>query len=87
VYDFAEENGGAFLVMEYAPNGSLAYLVQRAAAQNKLLGFEAVVKLLRDTAAGLATIHERGGVHRDLKPANILDDQQTHAKVADLGLV
>ncbi|MDO8970763.1 MAG: bifunctional serine/threonine-protein kinase/formylglycine-generating enzyme family protein [Saprospiraceae bacterium] len=87
VYDFAEENGALLLIMEYAPNGNLANLIGQSINQNKLLKIESVLSLTREIAAGLASIHEIGGVHRDLKPANILLDKNMHAKIADLGIV
>lgn len=84
-YDFAEntERGELYLVMEYAPGGSLKDLL----AKQGPLAVEQVVRLAQDLCDGLIAIHEQlGVVHRDIKPSNILFDELGNAKIGDLGL-
>jgi serine/threonine protein kinase len=82
IYDFEEAEGRLYLVMEYAPGGSLARLV----GERGPLPVEEAVRLTLEAAAGLEALHQLGTVHRDVKPSNILLDGQNHAKLADLGL-
>jgi tetratricopeptide (TPR) repeat protein len=77
-------SGDPFLVLEYAPEGSLASL--RA---ERDLDWVEMEPLLRGILAGLGHAHAHGLVHRDIKPANILldrDDGQLRARISDLGL-
>jgi len=82
VHDFVEENGVLYAVLEYAPGGSLADLLQ---ARGPLPPLD-VTRLLLDAARGLDALHEHGVVHRDVKPSNILVDARGRAKIGDLGL-
>ena len=71
VFDFGEENGASYLVMELVPDGSLRTLLRRkATGQGWTLGLG--IDLVRQAAEGLAYAHEHGMVHRDIKPDNLL---------------
>ena len=88
VYDFiAEGEEALYLVMEYAPGGSLYQRLEEVRdGKRPPLSVDEVVRLGLDVATGLAALHQRQIVHRDLKPSNILFDAEGRAKVADLGL-
>ncbi len=88
VHDFiAEGEEALYLVMEYAPGGSLYDRIEAVRdGKRPPLSVEEVVRMGTDVALGLAALHERQIVHRDLKPSNILFDAEGRAKVADLGL-
>jgi len=83
VYDFEEENGALYLVMEYCPGGSLQKRLEEGP-----LPVEDAVRMAREVAEGLALLHQHRPqiVHRDLKPSNILLGADGVWKVADLGL-
>lgn len=51
------------------------------------VAYEALLKLLRDYAAGLAVMHGHGFVHRDIKPENVMVDRGGNGRVIDYGLV
>jgi serine/threonine protein kinase len=71
VFDFGEQDGDSYLVMELVPDGSLRTLLrQRSAQQGWTLGLG--VDLVRQAAEGLAYAHAHGMVHRDIKPDNLL---------------
>jgi serine/threonine protein kinase len=71
VFDFGEQDGASYLVMELVPDGSLRSLLrQRAKVAGWSLGLG--VDLVRQAAEGLAYAHARGMVHRDIKPDNLL---------------
>ena len=82
IYDFGEEGGRPFLVMELVPGANAGALVARA-------GRLAWVKATRIAAAackGLAAIHATGLIHRDVKPSNLLISDTGAVKIADFGL-
>lgn len=86
VYDVEEDAGALVLVMEYAPGGSLADRLRTAAKNETPLEIAEVVRIARETALGLAALHDLDGVHRDVKPSNILFDEAERARLADFGL-
>ncbi len=82
VYDFEATKSELYLVMEYAPNGSLAERLKKGP-----LTIEETVQLAFDLCNGLAGLHNQvHAIHRDLKPSNILFDGNGCAKIGDLGL-
>src|SRR6478752_10322368 len=82
LYDYGEENGRPFMVLEYLPGGTLEEHLQ----SGKPLPDDDVRRIAAELAAGLAHAHARGVVHRDLKPANVLFDEEGRAKLADFGI-
>src|SRR5438067_7518702 len=82
LYDYGEEAGRPFMVLEYLPGGTLE---EQIAPGEPYLDDKAE-QLARELASGLAHAHARGLVHRDLKPANVLFDEEGRAKIADFGI-
>ena len=83
VFDFGEDEGVHYLVMEYVPGRDLEKLVQAGHPK------AALVELLAQALEGLGAAHAKGIVHRDLKPANILvrtDGRRWLAKLTDFGV-
>jgi serine/threonine protein kinase len=71
VFDFGEQDGASYLVMELVPDGSLRTLLRKWAARDGWTLGQGV-DLARQAAEGLAYAHEHGMVHRDIKPDNLL---------------
>jgi serine/threonine protein kinase len=92
VYDFGEQNGLMYLVMELLSDGSLRGLMQKHAREGKPWPLLLAIDLVRQAAEGLAYAHSQGMIHRDIKPDNMLLRAVSGApgryalKITDFGL-
>lgn len=82
IYDIAEENGLAFIFMEYVDGPPLERLLN----SHEPLERERFLTFLRQSAVALDYAHKKGIVHRDIKPANILVHESHVAKITDFGV-
>ena len=82
VHDFAVEQGTPFLVMDYAPRGSLRQQHPRGSC----LSLDTVVTYVGHVATALQYAHNRNVIHRDVKPENILVGTQQEVLLSDFGL-
>lgn len=93
VYDFGEQAGLAYLVMAYAPNGSLQEALTPGQPLFRFglpLSLDLAGVVLEQAAQALQHAHDRGVLHRDVKPANFLmgagSPGSIHLLLADFGL-
>ena len=82
IYDFGEEAGSAFIVMELLDGSSLRELLDTRLD----LSFERKLQIMTGVCEGVAFSHSRSIVHRDLKPGNLFLTTDHQVKVLDFGL-
>lgn len=82
VYDYGEEEGSAFLVMELVPGEALSTILER----EHVLSTDRTLDIVAQTAAALHAAHAAGLVHRDIKPGNLLITPDGRVKITDFGI-
>ena len=82
VFDWGEESGTYFIVMEYVEGRSLAEIIRTEGSIHP----DKVAEISSEVAAALSFAHRNGIVHRDVKPGNVLVAPNGHIKVADFGI-
>lgn len=82
VFDYGEENGSAFLVMELVPGEALSSILERDGA----LSVDKTLDIVAQTASALQAAHAAGLVHRDIKPGNLLITPDGRVKITDFGI-
>lgn len=82
VFDYGEDSGSAYLVMELVPGESLSRIIER----EKKLPEQKVLDIIAQTSRALAAAHARGLVHRDIKPGNLLITPEGKVKITDFGI-
>jgi predicted Ser/Thr protein kinase len=81
LYDYVEDEGRSFLIMEYVDGTTL---FERVRDQGPLSVADAL-RLGLELADGLGVAHEGGVLHRDVKPRNVLLDREGSARLSDFG--
>lgn len=82
VFDYAETDELAYIVMEFVAGQTLKSLIE----SDGKIALPEVGRLMNGLLAGLAFSHSNGVVHRDIKPANIMLTASGDVKIADFGI-
>src|SRR6266849_10804359 len=82
VLDFALEDGMPFLVMEYAPHGTL----RQRHPKGTQMPLEVILPYVHQVASALQYTHDQGLIHRDVKPENMLLSSRDEVLLSDFGL-
>jgi tRNA A-37 threonylcarbamoyl transferase component Bud32 len=82
VYDFIEDAGFLWIIMELVTGGEL----EDKLANNKKLVPDEAISLTIQMASALGHAHNQGVIHRDFKPANVLLTNNSEIKITDFGI-
>src|SRR5580700_6461399 len=82
VFDWGEDSGTYFIVMEFIDGRPLSSILKTAGP----LSAERTADVGAHVAAALGYAHKHGVVHRDVKPGNVLITDEGQVKVTDFGI-
>jgi len=87
VYDFNQEDGVYYMVLEFVPGETLQSRLKQIESQNRRMSTDEIIGVITDMCDAVGYAHKRGMLHRDIKPANIMLSTEGRAVLMDFGVV
>ncbi|HLO33371.1 MAG TPA: protein kinase [Anaerolineales bacterium] len=87
VFDFNNDGGVYYMVLEFIPGETLHDRMQRLNESGRKLSIKDALNFTINICEAVGYAHQRGLVHRDIKPANIMLDVYGQAILMDFGIV
>lgn len=81
IYDCFEENGTAYIIMEYLEGVTLGEFLK----ENGTLPEKVAIQMMMPIMKSLKTVHQAGIIHRDIAPDNIMISTDSQIKLIDFG--
>jgi serine/threonine protein kinase len=85
IYEYGEDDGTPFIVMEYLDGVDLQQVIEGQKSR-KSLSLQKKLEMMTEVAKGLNFAHASGVIHRDVKPANIMLLKDNSIKLMDFGI-
>lgn len=82
VFDYGDQAGTAYLVMELVEGEPLSTVLERELTVDE----HRLVRMMIGTCQGLHAAHQAKVMHRDIKPGNLLIEGEDHVKITDFGV-
>jgi tRNA A-37 threonylcarbamoyl transferase component Bud32 len=86
VYDFNNDSGTYYMVLEFVAGETLQQRMKRLQAAGRQLSYPDTIKYAIDVCEAADYAHKRGMIHRDIKPANVILDIHGRAILMDFGI-
>src|SRR5207248_4248693 len=82
IFDYDVQEGVPFLVIDYAPGGTL----RRRYPKGSLVPLPLIISFVKQVAEALQYAHEQKFIHRDIKPENMLVGRREEVLLSDFGI-
>ncbi len=86
VFDFNQDEGTYYMVMEFVPGETLQDRLRRYNQSRRYIPLDQTARYISQIAGAVDYAHRRGMIHRDIKPANIMLDVHDQAILMDFGI-
>jgi serine/threonine-protein kinase len=86
VHDYGEQDGSAYLVMEFVDGEVLASVLQDLRERQEIMVPDRAVTIVHGVLLALAACHRNGVLHRDIKPGNVMLARDGSVKLMDFGI-
>jgi eukaryotic-like serine/threonine-protein kinase len=87
IYQFGLSGKVYFMAMAFIDGVDLDWLIADYARENRVMGYNDLLRIVGQVASALDYAHSQGVIHRDIKPGNIMVDNRGRSFLTDFGLV